>query len=61
MSKTAQTIASHAVMLVTGGQPLDDDRAATLVYLRSFGDDRLVLAATILEGHWAFPEPFVTR
>jgi hypothetical protein len=38
-----------------------DDRAATLNYLRSFGDDRLGLAATVLEGHWAFPEPFVTR
>jgi hypothetical protein len=40
---------------------IDDDRAATLNYLRSFGDARLGLAATVLEGHWAFPEPFVTR
>jgi len=40
---------------------IDDDRAATIAYLRSFGDARLALAATILEGHWQFPDGFVTR
>jgi len=40
---------------------IDHDRAATLAYLRSFGDNRLDLAATVLEGHWAFPESFLTR
>jgi hypothetical protein len=41
---------------------INDDRAATLAYLRSYGDARLTLAATVLEGHWAFPpEWFQTR